>query len=123
MNSPQYYKKGGAIMKQVNIPYIVTANTYFWAPGAAAGIRRSNEDCRKREVARWLESIGFDVREKDIDTIKGVLKDDHGVVEVEFHYSESARNVYKHFRVWRNGGKSNIKGLKAEMKKRGIELV
>jgi hypothetical protein len=33
------------------------------------------------------------------------------LVEIEFTYSESCRNVYKHFSVYRNGKKSNIRGL------------
>ena len=113
---------GGDTMKQISIPKVVTANTYFWTPGAVANIRRSNEEKRLREVADWLKQMGFDTAKKNIDTILGILEDKHGTIEVEFHYSESARNVYKHFRVRRNGQNSNIKGLINEMKKRGIEL-
>jgi len=32
-------------------------------------------------------------------------------IEITFDYSESCHNVYKHFEVFKNGSKSNIKGL------------
>jgi len=42
-----------------DIPYIVTANTYFWTPRGDAAIRRFREDKRREEVYFWLRREGF----------------------------------------------------------------
>lgn len=44
------------------------------------------------------------------------LKKERLFIEVDFDYAESCRNVYKTFSVFRNGKKSNIRGLKKYLK-------
>ena len=43
--------------------------------------------------------------------MKAIKEVNSVVVEVEFDYSESCRNVYKTFKVYINNKKSNVKGL------------
>lgn len=86
-----------------NLPQILTANTYYWSPASSAASRRRNEERRHAEVADFLTDLGFEFNGKT--WTKGEL-------EVNFEYSESCRNVYKHFQVWRNGKKSNITAIK-----------
>jgi len=92
--------------KEVNIPAIVTANTYFWRPAGRASDRRANEQRHRETVERFLEEI------KNVP------------MACSFDYSESCKNVYKTFSVYRpDGRKSNITGLISEARKVGIELV
>lgn len=101
-------------VKSVNIPSIVSANTYFWSPSGAASSRRRNEEKRRAEVESFLTECGLSKKD-------GSFANDS--VEVHFSYSESCNNVYKSFEVYRAGKKSNIRGLAAELRKNGIELV
>lgn len=88
-------------------PKILTANTFYWRPGSSANQRRNNEKCKLKEVKEFLESLGFETTE-DSENVHG--KKDN--IEVHFHYSESCRNVYKRFKVFKDGKKSNIKTLR-----------
>jgi len=104
-------------MKLIQIPKIIQSNTYFWNGSGNASSRRANEEKKLNEVFLWLNSMGFAVKQSN-DSIEGTL----GEVEVKFSYSESCKNVYKKFTVYRKNKKSNIKRLIAEMKKVGITL-
>ena len=104
-------------MKRVAIPDIITANTYFWRPGAAAAQRRSNERRRQHEACAFFAELGLKIKHEG-DNVFGF--DDN--VWLHFYYSESAKHVYKKFRVEINGRRSNLKGLKSYFKKLGIEL-
>ena len=101
-------------VKSINVPTIISANTFLWSPSSAASSRRSNEARRRAEIESFL--IEFELHKEN-----GCFT--HGTVEVRFCYSESCKNVYKSFEVFRAGKKSNIKGLAAELRKTGIELV
>ena len=94
------------ITKTINVPQIITAKTYFWTPSGSASGRRSNEKRRLAEMEDFVNSLP-------------ALKN----VEIKFDYSESCRNIYKSFTIFRNGKKSNILGLRAECRKHGVELV
>lgn len=101
-------------VKQIKTPGIISANTYFWTPNRAASGRRYSEKKQYGIVENFLTECGL------------TEKNDWFVndsVEVRFYYKESCSNVYKSFEVYRNGKKSNIRGLAAELKKKGIELV
>lgn len=80
------------------IPEILTVNTYFWSPGRTASQRRSNEERRNSEVARFIEQN------------KAALEA-AGIV-IDFEYSESCRNVYKRCVITRNGKRSNITAVR-----------
>jgi len=47
------------------VPYIFTANTYFWSPGGKASYRRSRESNRYEEVEEWFKEKGFYVKYED----------------------------------------------------------
>lgn len=82
----------------IELPAILTANTYFWTPGSSASHRRSNEARRAAEVQRFL------------DTHADAL---HAAgITVEFSYSESCNNVYKSLAIYKNGVKKDIRALK-----------
>lgn len=94
--------------KNLSIPRILRANTYFWRPGGSAANRRSNEANRLSEVARWCERLGLEVERKSGEVI---ATSEDGEIEVYFSYTESCKNVYRHFQVTRFGRRSNIIGL------------
>lgn len=82
----------------IQLPEILTANTYFWRPGSSASQRRSNEKRHAETVQRFLDTHA------DAIAAAGL--------EIEFEYSESCNNVYKRLTIWKNGKKSNITALK-----------
>lgn len=77
---------------------IFTANTYFWTPGRNAATRRANEHRQHAKFQQWLAEFG------DMLAAAGI--------EVEFHYEESCRHVYKRVIVTRNGKRSNLSVVK-----------
>lgn len=86
-----------------NLPYILSAKTYFWTPSSHASSRRSNEKRRYQEVADFFTLHGF--------TKVGDGTFEKGDCRVFFSYSESCKNVYKSFSVTIKGKKSNSRGL------------
>lgn len=82
----------------IEIPAIMTANTYYWRPASGASARRANEKRHADTVQRFL------------DTHAAALE--AAGISVEFSYSESCNNVYKRLEIYRNGKKSNITALK-----------
>lgn len=93
-------------MRTVKIPDFLIKKTFFWSPGGSAAQRRANEKRRNAEIEAFLSAL---------PQIPGL--------EVYAGYSESCKNVYKTFSVYRNGKKSNVRGLIAECKKHGVELI
>jgi uncharacterized FlaG/YvyC family protein len=84
--------------KAVELPAILTANTFYWRPGRTARERRANEQRHYAEVEAFLEA------HKEILQTAGI--------EVQFSYSESCNHVYKHIRVYQNGVRKDIRALK-----------
>ena len=96
------------ITATVQIPSILTANVYFWRPGFRASERRRNEERRRAEIKNFLAAA----RVAELEN-----------VSVKWEYRESCTNVHLRFQVYRNGKRSNIKGLAAECRKLGVEIV
>ena len=93
----------------MELPAILTANTYFWNPDSSAQQRRNNEARRLLEVQDFLLSIEF-IRNPDADNW---IREFNGeTVTVDFDYSESCKNVYKSLTVYNGPKKSNITLLK-----------
>ena len=82
----------------IELPAILTANTYFWAPGSSASHRRANELRHANEVAAFLN--------RHAGTLAAAG------IEVSFSYSESCHNVYKTLEVYQHGEKKTIRALK-----------
>jgi hypothetical protein len=82
----------------IEIPAIMTANTYFWRPGSSASQRRANEKRYAAEVQAFLD------RHAEALAAAGI--------SVEFSYWESCNHVYKRLEIYRNGKRSNIRALK-----------
>jgi hypothetical protein len=82
----------------IEIPAIMTANTYYWRPSSSASGRRANEKRHTDTVQRFLDTHAAAIAAAGL--------------AVEFSYSESCHNVYKRCEVYRNGKKSNITALK-----------
>ena len=82
----------------IELPSILTANTYFWTPSSSASGRRSNEKRHADEVQRFLDT-------------HAVALEAAGVT-VEFSYSESCHNVYKSVAIYKHGVKKDIRALK-----------
>lgn len=85
-------------MTTIEIPSILTANTYFWRPGSSASARRSNEARRAAEVQQFLN------RHAEALAAAGVT--------VEFSYGESCNNVYKSVAIYKDGVRKDIRALK-----------
>jgi hypothetical protein len=82
----------------IELPAILTANTYFWRPGSSASQRRANERRRIAEVQAFLDRHAAALQAAGIT--------------VHFEYSESCSHVYKRLEIYRNGKRSNIRALK-----------
>ena len=82
----------------IELPAILTANTYHWTPSGTASGRRSNEKRHAAEVQRFLD--------QHADAINAAG------LSIEFSYSESCNNVYKHLEIYQNGVKKDIRALK-----------
>jgi len=96
--------------KTIQIPMIVTANTYFWTSGSNASSRRYNENRRNAEIESFASEFN------SIPTIR-----------VEGEYSETCKNVYKRmeYAIWKNGEwkSTNLTGLIGEAARWGITLI
>jgi hypothetical protein len=91
----------------IQIPAILTANTYFWKPAASATARRRSEEQKKAMVATFFQAIGMDVKTLEDRVI--AEKEDLMVI---FHYSESCKNIYKSLTVKRGDKNSNITAIR-----------
>ena len=74
-------------MKTISIPRIVTANTYFWNSASHASTRRANERKNMQAMTDFK------------NTLLSALPEN--TVFFEYDYSESCKNVYKHFYIYR----------------------
>lgn len=94
----------------IDIPRIVTANTYFWTPAGNASGRRSNERRREAEIEDFASLF---------DTVP--------TITVEGSYRETCGNVYKSmsYQVLKKGEwkPTNLTGLIGEAARWGITLV
>ena len=98
---------------RIEEPSILTANTYYWNANASAGGRRSNEKKRLFEVENFFKKIGLVAVGNDGSKVWGRTRKNAKInLEVEFSYSESCNNVYKHLTVLKDGKGSNIKSLR-----------
>jgi hypothetical protein len=99
--------EGAALITRVyvNIPDIITANTYFWQPHGAASGRRSNENRRQSEINDFCSRVNV------IPT-----------VFASGEYSESCKNVYKTMTYKVNDKTTNITGLIGECARWGMIL-
>lgn len=85
-------------INEIQLPEILTANTYFWRPGSSASQRRWNEKRRIAEVQAFLDRHAATLAAAGIT--------------VEFSYKESCNHVYKHVAIYQNGVKKDIRALK-----------
>lgn len=92
------------IAPKISEPAILSANAFYWTPGASASQRRKTEEKKIKEVSFYLEYLGFIITESDCNSMTAI----NGNVEVRFYYHESCQNVYKSLAVFKNGKKSNI---------------
>jgi hypothetical protein len=95
---------------KIEVPYIVTTNTYFWTPQGSASGRRSAEKRRNAELEQFSDQF------EKVPT-----------VYVDGSYSESCKNVYKSvvYKVRRDGEwlSTNLTGFIGECAKWGITLL
>lgn len=89
----------------IEIPGVVTANTYFWTPGMAASCRRANERRRETEIETFCETLNH---------IPGI--------EISGYYTESCNHVRKSMTYMVNDKITNLTGLIGTAKKWGINL-
>lgn len=94
----------------INIPGIVTANTYLWHTGGNASQRRRNEERYQGDIDDFARRVSV------VPTI-----------DVEGSFSQSCKNTYKtiSYNVTKKGEmvKTNLTGLIGEAARWGITLV
>src|SRR4051812_45979281 len=104
-------------MKNITLPIILTANTYFWNSSSTSASRRFCEEKRQSEVLEFFNSCGLNVKRI------GNKVEAAGVgIELEFYYHESCANVYKSLAVFVNGKNSNISGFKKWLRNNGFTI-
>ena len=95
----------------INIPAVVTANTYFWSSQGSASGRRSNESRHQNTIADFCLSVNALVP----------------TVQAEGTYRETCSNVYKSmtYRVFKNSEwvLTNITGFIGECTRHGVQLI
>lgn len=96
---------------KINIPNIITANTYFWHSASSASTRRYNEKGYQGQID---------------DFAARVMKHVPSVI-VSGSFSQSRKNTYKTmwYQIVKNGEPTttNLTGLMGECAKWGVELV
>lgn len=93
----------------MEIPSIITANTFYWKPQTAADSRRRKESQHLATVKTFLTNLGFTCTlQEHSKSVSGQTTFQGKLVEVHFTYRESTKNVYKSFTVWYGGKNSNI---------------
>jgi len=94
----------------IKIPSILETNTFFFNSATSASHRRWRENSVQLEVITFLYNLGFliDITKSNNDNF-WAEKDD---MRIHFFYYESARNIYKGFKVWVGGKKSNIRAFR-----------
>ena len=95
-----------------NFPAILKANTYFWRSGSCAAARRRNEKRNLETVEAWFNQIPNAVVNSNSGSVTCEFTAGKDSFRVEFSYSESCKNVYKHLTTTRNGKKSNFSAVK-----------
>ena len=93
----------------IEIPSILTANTFYWSPSNIASGRRRNEEKRQEEVSNFFKALGFEVQ---LSSDRVIANLPSKKLEVIFEYSETCGHVYKSLSVYRDGKKSNITAIK-----------
>lgn len=91
-----------------SLPEFLTQNYYFCKPATTSHKRKRNETAINDAAYNYFKSLGFDIT-ADYDGIRGVIKYKKDKIEIFFGYYESCRNVYRIFKVYKNGSKSNRK--------------
>lgn len=92
----------------VRIPEVLTAKTWFWNPGNSVNQRRENEEKYAVAVYDFVLAIGFELNDSGL----WERHYQNQAITIEFDYAETANNVYRTLRIWRDGKKSNMSIIK-----------
>lgn len=98
--------------KNVELPKCLTTNYYFYHPGSSSGHRRRNEERVNNEAEEFFKELGFNIFENENLGFTATTTFKNQNIEVYFKYRESASIVYKTFKVYRDGVKSNLNTVK-----------
>lgn len=97
---------------KIKLPKCLTTNYYFFHPASYSYKRRDNEERIIGEAEDFFKKVGFNVTESEHSGFTATTTFMEENVKVIFDYRESCRNIYKTFKVFKNGKKSNVRTIK-----------
>ncbi len=111
--------------EKIELPRFLAKNTFYWESGTTSARRSFNEKLVLQEAISFFEAIGFKLKLVfiDVKSIKGERQFDNQKIEIVFSYYESAQNVYKTFKIYRDGKKTNIRIIKKMIEEVNLGMV
>ena len=97
---------------EIELPKILTENTFFWNPGKNASTRRNNESKNINTIKQFFIKNQYSNIVEDDNTISAELITDSGLLTVEFYYRESCNKVYKKQKISLDNKKKDIRILR-----------
>jgi hypothetical protein len=90
---------------------------YFKIPSHQKALkRREVEEAIHQKALAFFQSLGFETFVNKItNEITCQIKHNSDTITVKFHYEESAKRIYRKFKVFKNGNKSNRKVIEKIM--------
>jgi hypothetical protein len=98
------------------LPTFLTKNYFTVASNQKASKRREVEDVIHQKALVFFEKLGFETFVNKItNEITCQMKNNSDTITVKFNYEESSKRIYRTFKVFKNGKKSNRKVIEKIM--------
>jgi hypothetical protein len=98
------------------LPTFLTKNYFKIPSNQKASKRREVEDVIHEEALQFFQSLGFETFVNNFtNEITCQMKHKSDAITVNFNYEESSKRIYKTFKVFKNGKKSNRKVIEKIM--------
>jgi hypothetical protein len=98
------------------LPTFLTKNYFTVASHQKALKRREVEEAIHEEALQFFQSLGFETFVNNFtNEITCQMKYKSDSITVNFNYEESAKRIYRKFKVFKNGNKSNRKVIEKIM--------
>jgi hypothetical protein len=98
------------------LPKFLTKNYFTVQSHQKALKRREVEEAIHQKALAFFEKLGFETFVNSItNEITCQMKNNSNTIVVKFHYEESAKRIYRKFKVFKNGKKSNRKTIEKIM--------
>ena len=98
------------------LPTFLTKNYFTVASNQKASKRREVEALIHEEALQFFQLLGFEIFINNFSNeITGQMKHNSDSITVKFNYEESSKRIYRTFKVFKNGKKSNRKVIEKIM--------